>query len=142
MGHVTRSIKFVSGADEGWGYTVWVYQMWEGYTSRTGNAVLDSVEFTQGGQYDTQKATLNLFNNGDSSSGDTTITKSSFSFCRTFCLYAYMHHGAVIHDNLFYEGRNFHLKLQKIQGFTVTLNTLIAAISRPTLQASEPIACV
>ena len=43
VGHQTRTIKFVSGADSGWGYHVWVYQMWEGQVSRTGVAVFDSV---------------------------------------------------------------------------------------------------
>ena len=43
VGHISKTIKITSGPDEGWGYTMWVYQMWEGYTSRTGNVLLDSV---------------------------------------------------------------------------------------------------
>jgi hypothetical protein len=53
VGHVTRSIKFVSGPDSGWGYTVVVYQLWEGANSRAGQATFSGVEFTLGGQYDT-----------------------------------------------------------------------------------------
>ena len=43
VGHITKTIKIVSGPDEGWGYTMWVYQMWQGFKSRTGNVLLDSV---------------------------------------------------------------------------------------------------
>lgn len=43
VGHVTRNIKFVSGPDNGWGYTIYVYQMWEGTNSRTGMASLSAV---------------------------------------------------------------------------------------------------
>ncbi len=53
VGHVTRNIKFVSGADSGWGYSVIVYQMWEDIVSRAGQATFSGVEFTLGGQYDT-----------------------------------------------------------------------------------------
>ena len=95
-----------------------------------------------GGQYDTEKASLNLYNNGDSSSGRTIIRKSSFSFCRSYCLYAYGHHAATIEDNVFYEGRKFHLKMKKIRSFIVNANLFIGAIFRPTLRSSEAIACV
>lgn len=64
VGHVTRNIKFVSGPDSGWGYTVVNYQIWEGNQARTGDLVLSGVEFTLGGQYDTEAATLNLQNSG------------------------------------------------------------------------------
>ena len=40
---MTRSIKIVSGPEYGWGYHIWVYQMWKGYTSTTGNAIFHSV---------------------------------------------------------------------------------------------------
>jgi hypothetical protein len=43
VGHVTRNIKIVSGADEGWGYTITVYNMWEGVKNRIGQINLDSV---------------------------------------------------------------------------------------------------
>jgi len=53
VGHVTRNIKFVSGPDSGWGYTIVDYQLWEGSISKVGNLTLSGVEFTLGGQYDT-----------------------------------------------------------------------------------------
>jgi hypothetical protein len=43
VGHVTRNIKFVSGDDQGWGYTVVVYQSWQGNLSYTGQATLSGV---------------------------------------------------------------------------------------------------
>lgn len=87
VGHVTRNIKVVSGADSGWGYTLVVYQMWDNLNSRSGTAVLSGVEFTLGGQYDTAKASLNLMNNGDTES-TSLVTKSTFSFCRSYCINA------------------------------------------------------
>lgn len=45
VGHVTRNIKFISGPDSGWGYTIVVNQMWEnaGAKKRVGLAILNSV---------------------------------------------------------------------------------------------------
>lgn len=43
VGHVTRNIKFVSGPDSGWGYSVVVYQMWDGKISRAGQATINGV---------------------------------------------------------------------------------------------------
>lgn len=43
VGHVTRNIKFLSGDDIGWGYSVHVYQIWEGTDSRIGTAIFNSV---------------------------------------------------------------------------------------------------
>lgn len=43
VGHITRNIKFVSGPDNGWGYSIYVYQMWEDVYSRTGVVTIDSV---------------------------------------------------------------------------------------------------
>lgn len=119
-----------------------IYQMWEGKNSRTGFAVLDSVEFTLGGQYDTEKASLNLINNGDYSSGVTKIQKSSFSFCRSFCIYAMANSGANINHNIFYEGRKFHMKLNQISDSTIDSNLMIGAIFRPTMIGAEPVACI
>ena len=43
VGHVTRNIKFLSGEDKGWGYTINIYQMWEDSLSRTGSATFSGV---------------------------------------------------------------------------------------------------
>lgn len=142
VGHVTRNIKFVSGPDEGWGYTIVVYQMWDDVKSRTGVAVFDSVEFALGGHYDTEAASLNLFNNGDSSSGVTLVQKSSFSFCRSFCVNAVAHSGAAFLSNVFYEARKYHFRLNQILNFNIDGNLMVGAVSRPTMVGSEPIACV
>ena len=105
-------------------------------------AVFDSVEFTLGGQYDTHNAALNLFNNMDASKGQTIVNKCSFSQCRSFCLYANGHNSASITNNVFYEGRLFHIKMYNVVGFTVKDNVMIAAIKRPTTQGKEAIACL
>ena len=86
VGHVSRNIKFVSGTDEGWGYSLIVYQMWVGMTSISGQAIFNGVEFGLGGQYDTEASSLILYNNGDYSTDKTIVTKSSFSYCRTYCI--------------------------------------------------------
>jgi len=44
VGHVTRNIKFISGPDLAWGYTLVIYTMWEdGITYLAGQAILNSV---------------------------------------------------------------------------------------------------
>lgn len=142
VGHITRNIKFVSGPDNGWGYSIYVYQLWEDVYSRTGVVTLDSVEFDLGGQYDTEAASINLINNGDDSAGVSTIQKSSFSFCRSFCINAEAHTGAKINNNVFYEGRKFHMRLKQVSNFVIDSNVMIGAIFRPTMTGSEPVACI
>lgn len=43
VGHVTRNIKFTSGPDEGWGYSVMVYQFWDGKINRAGQAIISGI---------------------------------------------------------------------------------------------------
>jgi hypothetical protein len=107
--------------------------MWDGSLSRTGNAVFSGVGFTLGGQHDTSAASLILENNGDRSASTTIVQYSSFQYCRTFCLYANGHNNANITNNVFFEGRNFHMKLTGISNFNVVSNVMIGAIFRPNI---------
>ena len=102
VGHVTRNIKFVSGPDNGWGYSVVVYQMWDGTINRAGQAIFSGVEFTLGGQYDTEQATLVLSNNQDSTKPASVVTSSSFSYCRSFCIMGLSQNNALISNSVFY----------------------------------------
>lgn len=102
VGHITRNIKFISGPDNGWGYTIVNYQIWEGAKARTGELMLSGVEFGQGGQYDTEAATLNLQNYDERTAPTTVVQYSSFSYCRSFCLKAEGHYNANITKNVFY----------------------------------------
>lgn len=43
VGHVTRNIKFISGPDNGWGYTIVNTQIWDNLKSRTGNIIVSGV---------------------------------------------------------------------------------------------------
>lgn len=43
VGHVTRNIKFSSGPDNGWGYSIVVYQLWSDKNYRVGQATFNSV---------------------------------------------------------------------------------------------------
>lgn len=110
-----------------------VYQMWDGKVSRAGQAILNSVEFTLGGQYDTEAASLVLYNNYDTSMGATIVTRSSFSFCRSFCIRGFTQNNAQITSNVFYEARKFHMKLLQITLFNVDSNVMVGAIIRPTM---------
>mgnify|MGYP001951559551 CR=1 FL=1 len=83
---------------------------------------------------------LNLYNNGDSSEGTTIVSKSSFSFCQTYCIYAQGHRAARIEKNVFYHGGAFHLKLKRVKGFTVDANLMIGAVPRP--RKGGPVACL
>ena len=142
VGHVNRNIQFVSGPDNGWGYSVVVYQMWDDKLARAGKAILSGVEFTLGGQYGSEAATLSLMNNGDTSAGTTVVQYSSFSNCRTYCLYAQSHTNANLTNNVFFEGSNFHLKLSAISNFYVSSNLMVAAIFPPNIPVASPTACL
>jgi len=76
---------------------------------------------------------LVLNNNLDSTTPSTTVIGSSFSYCRSSCLIATSHNNALIRNNIFYEGRKFHMKLLQISTFTASNNVMIGAILRPTM---------
>jgi len=76
--------------------------MWEGVKERSGQATFSGVEFTLGGQYDQEAASLVLYNNYGASTPNTIVTGSSFSDCRSFCLRGFRHNGATIKNNFFF----------------------------------------
>ena len=45
VGHITRSIKIVPGPDVGWGFRLLGYGFRDGDYLRTGNLILEGVEF-------------------------------------------------------------------------------------------------
>jgi hypothetical protein len=85
---------------------------------------------------------LVLYNNLDTSTAQTVVTASSFSFCRSFCIKGYQQNNALVSDTVFYEARKFHFKLLQITAFTATNNVMIGAIIRPTMTGKEPVACI
>jgi hypothetical protein len=95
-----------------------------------------------GGQYDTEAASLVLYNNFNTSTPQTVVTASSFSYCRSFCIKGYTQNNALISNSVFYEARKFHFKLLQVTGITVTNNLMIGAIIRPTITGNEPVACI
>lgn len=149
VGHVTRRIRFISGSDSGWGYRVHVFGYMDTYfdeglqqdvdVPRVGTVTLKGVEFYEGGQYDTEFATLRF----DMSSGDDTktITKSSFHACKSYCMYIDDSLHMSITNNVFYNGRLFHVRAIGIQDFTFNNNLMIAATKRPTFTGKELVAC-
>jgi len=74
--------------------------------------------------------------------GQSIVTKSSFSFCLSFCIKADIHNNADITDNVFYLARKYHLKASTVTLFNFNRNVMIGAIIRPTITGKEPVACV
>ena len=62
VGHLTRSIKIIPGPDSGWGYRLLGYGFLDGDILRTGNIILSGVELKEGGQYDTERTALQMYN--------------------------------------------------------------------------------
>lgn len=60
IGHLTRSIKIISGEDTEWGFKIITNSWLDGEVPRYGLLTLDGVEFDEGGQYDTENAALKL----------------------------------------------------------------------------------
>ena len=62
VGHLTRSIKIIPGPDSGWGFRLLGYGYHDGVSLRTGNLILEGVELKEGGQYDTERTALQIYN--------------------------------------------------------------------------------
>ena len=70
VGHLTRKIRFMSGEDSGWGYTLHIFGYQDTYFDegtqqnetlvRTGSVDMTGVEFYEGGQYDTENAVVRM----------------------------------------------------------------------------------
>ena len=144
VGHLTRNIKIQAGDDAGWGFRVLIMSYRDNIGTdnerlRKGNVILQGVEFIEGGQYDTEKTALQLVNLiGEN---DNKIIKSSFHNCKSFCLDIENSHHLLIEDNVFFEGRLFHVRALTISDYIFRNNLMIGAIKRPTLDQKELIAC-
>lgn len=74
-------------------------------------------------------------NHFSSTNGQSIVTGSSFSYCRSFCVKGYTHDNALISNNVFFEARKFHIKINQITTFIVSNNLMVGAIIRPTVGA-------
>lgn len=84
VGHLTRNIKIVSGQDAGWGYHLIAYGFHDGVSLKAGSLILQGVELYEGGQYDTEKSAIKIFNTV--SNKTIKITGSSIHNCKSYCI--------------------------------------------------------
>lgn len=70
---------------------------------------LIGVEFINGGQYDTERAGLEIINVRRYTE-HTLISKSSFHECQDFCLRAENVYDVEIDNNVFFNSRKFHVR--------------------------------
>ena len=148
VGHLTRNIKFISGSDSGWGYTLHVYGYRDTFTNddgdevevlRTGSVNLQGVEFYEGGQYDTEQSAVRIENAiGDK---DNVLSKNTFHDCKSYCMYIDNAQKVNINKNVFYNGRLFHVRATAVRDYSFKDNLMIAATNRPTLNAKELVSC-
>lgn len=140
VAHFTRKIKIISGADEGWGFHLLIYgYLYNNTILRTGSAILQGVEMRLGGQYDTENSAVKILNTVGPD--PITIYRSSFVYCRSYCLDIENINNAIIRENVFFEGRRFLTRALKLNNYIFENNLMIAAIKRPTLNMDELVAC-
>lgn len=145
VGHLTRNIQITSGDDAGWGFHLIQF----GYVrtledktnvTQTGNMTLTGVEFIRGGQYDTERAALEIVNVRKYTE-KTLITKSSFHECQDFCFRADNVYNVEVENNVFFHARKFHVRALDIFAFTFKNNLMAGVTKRETLTQNDLIAC-
>jgi hypothetical protein len=144
VGHINRNIKFISGADSNYGYTVMVYGYFDGTGAKKnhllGAANINGVQFVNGGQLDSMNAAL-VFQNVNTNVS--TITKSSFTNCQANCIYALNAKNVSITKNVLYQAWVFGIQVSQIQSFKFKDNLIIGVSERPTLPpGGELVACI
>ena len=139
IGHLTRSIKIISGEDSGWGYSLVGYGFNDGSKLRTGKLTLQGVELYEGGQYDSEKTSLKMVNM--IGSDENYITGSSIHECKSYCMDISNSKNLFISQNVFYNGRLFHVRALDVTNYQFHENLMITVTERPTLSAKELIAC-
>ena len=142
VGHLTRNIKFVAGADSGWGYTLVQYGFMDTDTDviKTGNLILKGVEFVNGGQYDTEEAAL-MIKDIRINTTSTLITDSTFHNCQDFCMNIDNAYDVEITNNVFYNAKKFHVQTIDMFKFKFSNNLMIGALKRTTTVFQDFIAC-
>ena len=137
VGHLTRSIKIIAGADTTWGFRLVVNSFLDGEIERYGKVILKGVELNEGGQYDTEHSAIHL----NRVSAESSILDSTIQDCKSYCLDVSSSMNVNIKNNVFYKGRIHHVRALQIQNYQFMNNLMIAAVKRPTVAASDMIAC-
>lgn len=134
VGLISRKVKIMSGLDEGWGFQMKVEGYFDGVKVRSGSVILQGVEFSNGGQHDTENTVLKIEN----TIGENTIsiTKSAFHNCKSYCLDISNINNAYVNNNVFYNARVKHVRALQLNSFTFSNNLMIAATARPTNNVS------
>ena len=111
----------------GWWYRMLVNSFLDGDVERYGKVVLKGVEFYEGGQYDTENPALHLLR----VSAESSILDSSFHDCKSFCMDISMSMNLNIQNNVFYNGRVYHVRALQIMNYKFMNNLMVAAVNRP-----------
>ena len=136
VGHLTRSIKITPGPDIGWGFRLLGYGFRDGNHLRTGNLILQGVELSEGGQYDTLRTALQMYNMIGSAMN--IVKDSVFHDCKSFCLDIENGRNIRIENNVFYKGRNYHVRALEIFNYKFSNNLMMIVTPR---RGGELVAC-
>lgn len=107
VGVLDRNIRILKGSDQnGWGYGVLIYAWNDGLFINTGSGIIQGVQFSEGGQYDTFNSAFGIINTG-AGNVKTKVTGSSFDHCKDYCMYFSNANNVTIDNNFFFLGRKF-----------------------------------
>lgn len=125
-----RNIKIVNDDDsEDWSYSVLVRGWNNSGVIHSGSAIINSVQFKNGGQFSGYRAALSVYNT-DVFSTSTLISNSVFESCLNYCVFISNVSSATVHNNLFFEGQGSLMHVKMVDNFSFTNNVLVGARNR------------
>lgn len=140
VGHITRNIKIVAGADTGYGFRVVSYGMMDENITRLGAVSLRGVQFIGGGQKDTDYAALHFL--GNPSQTVSTVESCSFVESNAYSLNLDSSANVTVTNNVFFKARKYIVAAISMLDYKFTNNLMIGAQSRPNMAgAKDNIAC-
>ena len=143
VGVLNRNIRILrDDTAQEWGGSVIIYGYKEANNVHSGSAAIDSVQFQSGGQFDSERAALNVLGTATGSSA-TTATNSAFENCLGQCVYIRDAKNLNVNRNFFFEGQNFLVYTENTESYTFTHNVMIGARNRSgsTEGDGDTIAC-
>jgi len=130
VGLIDRNIKIASDVDaEDWSYSVLIYGWSSTSFIYSSSAVISAVQFTSGGQFNTERAALNVINTA-LGTANTLVVNSTFAECLNYCVYLKNIKFTSLLNNFFFEGQRYLVYTEGAESFYFRNNTLIGARNR------------
>lgn len=129
VGHLTRNIRIVAGPALTYGFTTYVYRMFDDASNkvRIGNLVLNGVEMRNGGQDSFNPQAALQFLNVIGGASTSTIVDSVIANCLAECIAVKNSHNISITNTILYrpKGIGLHLIGSNVKSLTFSRNLIV-----------------